>query len=264
MDGLTYGRAAVLGVLQGLTEFLPVSSSGHLVLAKDLLGLTLPGLTLEIMLHVGTALAVAVFMRRDIGRMIAAVLRWDRFDPAFGEAWMLLLASVPAALAGILFGDIVETRLSAPRFAALMLLVTAVILILGPRGARGQERAPAAGPALLIGLFQAVAIVPGISRSGSTVVAGLRAGLTRDGAARFALLLSLPVIFGGAVIDAIGLAGSGVQSLPLGPLAVGMACSFVCGLFAINVLIAAARRAALSWFGLYCAIAGGLVLLLAR
>lgn len=264
MGSLTYSRAVLLGVLQGLTEFLPVSSSGHLVLAKELMGLALPGLTLEIMLHVGTALAVVVFLRREIARLITAVLRWDSSSPAFREALMLVVASIPAAFVGVFLGDIIENQMASPRLAAVMLLVTAVILILGPRNLRGTATAPVLGGALLIGLAQAFAVLPGISRSGSTVVAGLRAGLKREAAARFALLLSLPVIFGSAAVDAIGLMRGGVQSLPAGPLLAGVACSFVAGLLAINVLIAAVRRAALSWFGGYCALAGLLALLFLR
>jgi len=284
---LSYGQAILLGAIQGLTEFLPVSSSGHLVLGQALLGLDMPGLTLEIMLHVGTALAVALVFRADILRMLSAVAGWRRNDPDFRLFWLLVLGSVPAALVAVFLGELVEQRLASPRIAASLLLVTAVLLLFGPPRAALPERsrrdrrqrqrqgrasareawltAPgAAARGLWVGVAQAVAILPGISRSGSSLVAGMRAGIPRQEAARFSLLLSLPVIFGGAAGDIYKLvrAGdAGLSALPWGPLLAGVGVAFVAGLFAIRGLLLAVQRARLSWFGVYCAVAGVVALL---
>lgn len=272
MSDLTYGHAALLGLLQGLTEFLPISSSGHLVLGRALLRLELPGLSFEILLHAGTALAVILVYRDELGRMVRAVAGWRRHDPDFAQAWLLALATVPAALAGLTLGETALARLASPHLAASMLLVTAAVLWLGPpRPARPD---PGAGRwttlaawrgALAIGLAQAVAILPGVSRSGATVVAGMRAGLPRQEAARFALLLSLPVIVGGVMVDAGALLGAygdaayrgpEAMALPLGPALVGVSVAFVAGLVAIRLLLVALRRAKLGYFALYCAVAG--------
>jgi undecaprenyl-diphosphatase len=280
---LTYGRAIILGLVQGLTEFLPVSSSAHLVLGRALLGLELPGLSFEIMLHVGTALAVALVYRADLGRMLHAVLRWRSGDPDFARAWLLALASLPAALVGLLLGETIEATFTAPRAAAALLLVTTAWLAWGPprtgrsRGRNrqaGRDAEPARalpGPAgaLAVGVAQAVAVLPGISRSGATVVAGMRVGLPRREAARFALLLSLPVIFGSALADAwslmalpAGEAAATAAALPPGPAAAGVAAAFVSGLAAIRLLLLALAQAKLGWFGLYTGAVGVLALIL--
>lgn len=280
-------NAVILGVLQGLTEFLPVSSSGHLLLARELLGISLPGLSFEIMLHVGTALAVVVVLRQEIAGILRSLLRWERIRPGFDLAWRIVLASVPAVLAAGFLGSFVQTTLAVPRVAAAMLLVTAAMLMFGTRGIRSPRTAaarrgrrqpahstrsrypvrsdvPTPAAALWIGIAQALAIVPGISRSGSTVVAGLRCGLSRDAAARFSLLLSLPVIFGGAVLDGVSLLREGTLSLAWAPAVAGVAAAFVSGLLAANLLLAVVRRAKLGWFGLYCAAAGIVGLWLTR
>jgi undecaprenyl-diphosphatase len=279
MTGLTYAHAVLLGALQGLTEFLPVSSSGHLLLARELLGVTLPGLSFEIMLHAGTAAAVVVVLRREIISMLKALFTWDRAAPSFVLGWRIVLASVPAVVAASLLGSFIEERLNKPSFAAAMLLVTAAILLLGPRGLRPsasrqvrrrrpdpanparsryplRSDVPSPAAALWIGLAQAVAILPGVSRSASTVVAGLRCGLPRDAASRFSLLLSLPVIFGGALVDLLARAAAGETALPLGPALAGVGTAFVCGLLAANLLLLVVRKARLGWFGVYCALAG--------
>jgi undecaprenyl-diphosphatase len=287
LSELSVANAVILGVLQGLTEFLPVSSSGHLLLARELLDISLPGLSFEVMLHVGTALAVVVVLRREIASILRSLLRWERARPGFDLAWRIVLASVPAVLAAGLLGSFIQTRLAVPRVAAAMLLVTAAMLMFGTRGIRSPRTAaarrgrrqpapstrsrypvrsdvPAPASALWIGIAQAVAIVPGISRSGSTVVAGLRCGLSRDAAARFSLLLSLPVIFGGAVLDGVGLLREGTMLLAWAPALAGVAAAFVSGLASASLLLAVVRRAKLGWFGLYCAVAGIIGLWLTR
>lgn len=256
---LTYGRAIVLGILQGLTEFLPVSSSGHLVLAQALLGLQLPGLTLEMMLHAATALAIVVFFRADLAGLLKGAMR--REQSSLRLLGLLALASLPAAVVGGVAGEAVGAAMDSARLAAGMLLATAGLLVLGPRMASGTPKTVSMRPshALWVGLAQAFAILPGISRSGSTIVAGLRCGLERRQAARFSLLLALPVMLGGAAIDLVRLVRQpapqlGAAPVPAGPLVAGMVTAFALGLVAIRLLLVAVQRAKLAWFGLYCAI----------
>ena len=264
---LTYGRAIFLGILQGLTEFLPVSSSGHLVLAQALLGLQLPGLTLEIMLHAGTALAIAVFFRADLARLLGGAMRREQASSRF--LGLLVLASLPAAVIGVVAGEAVGAAMDSARLAAGMLLVTAGLLVLGPRMASGTPKAVSMRPsqALWIGLAQAFAILPGISRSGSTIVVGLLCGLERRQAARFSLLLALPVMLGGAAVDLFKLARQPVPelaagALQVGPLLAGVLTAFALGLVAIRLLLLAVQRAKLAWFGLYCAVVAAVALAL--
>jgi len=264
---LGYGQAVVLGLLQGLTEFLPVSSSGHLVLAQELLGLSFPGLRLEIVLHAGTALAVVVLLRRDILALVRSFLPGRGGGPDRALAWRLVVGTIPAAIAGLTLAGFVERKMTGPRTAAGFLLVTAAVLLaadrIRARGLRADELS--IGSALLIGLAQAVAVIPGISRSGSTVSAGLAAGLDRGEAARFSLLLAVPVIAGGAVADLLGRdfgAPAAAGALPPGPLLAGLAAAFASGLAAALILLAAVRKAKLWWFAVYCACAGAAALLL--
>lgn len=269
MGGLTYARAVILGAIQGLTEFLPVSSSGHLVLAKALLGLEFPGLHLEIMLHIGTALAVCLVFRRDLALLARAVLGVRRFDEHWGLAWRLAVATIPAAAVGLLLSEEIQVRLARPHVAAALLLVTAAVLLISRSLGEGDTQAAAMswGAAILVGSAQALAILPGLSRSGVTVVAALLVGLRRDEAARFSLLLSLPVIAGGALADLAGLSlgGAAASGLPAGPLLVGVSVSLLFGVFAVRLLLRAVQRGRLGYFAVYCAALGALSLaLLAR
>jgi undecaprenyl-diphosphatase len=262
---LTYARAVLLGAIQGLTEFLPVSSSGHLVLAQALLGIELPGLHLEIMLHVGTALAVALVFRHDLLMLGRALFGFRRTDPYWGLGMRLIVATIPAALAGLLLSERAEGQLARPQLAAGMLIVTAVVLFYSktvPQGARSASTMTWAA-ALLVGSAQAVAILPGLSRSGMTVVAALLIGLRRDDAARFSLLLSLPVIAGGALADLAGLRGSlAAGGLAGGPMLAGVLVSLAFGVFAVQLLVRAVQHGRLGVFAAYCLALGGLSLAL--
>ncbi len=264
MSGLTYARAMLLGAIQGLTEFLPVSSSGHLVLARALLGLELPGLHLETVLHLGTALAVAFVFRNNLHMLFRAVLGTRRGDLHWALAGKLLLATIPAALAGLLLTDRALAAFARPRVAAGMLLVTALVLLCSKAVAIGSARAHTMSwaAALLVGGAQALAILPGLSRSGLTVVAALLVGLQREDAARFSLLLSLPVIAGGALADLAGLRGAAAGGLAAGPLLAGVGVSFLLGVLAVRLLRRAVERGRLGLFALYCAVVGGVGLAL--
>jgi undecaprenyl-diphosphatase len=256
---LGYGQALLFGLLQGLTEFLPVSSSGHLVLARAVLGLRTPGLGLEVALHAATAVAVLFHFRADFLGLLRAALGWRRGTPQFGLFWRLALATLPAAAAGYFLRPAVEEAFASPRLVAGMLILTAAALLLASRlPERGQDASSMSwGAAALIGLAQATGLMPGISRSGATTVAGLLVGLGRREAARFSLLLAVPVILGAGAADLLGLAGTAggegaLAAVGLGPLSLALAVAFAVGLAALRLLIWAVDRAKLGWFGFYC------------
>lgn len=249
-------QAASLGVVQGLTEFLPVSSSGHLVLAGWLLGMDAEsaGLTFAIVAHVGTALAVLTVYVADILDLLRRALAGGPSEgsrQARRYLLALIVASVPAALAGALFKDTVAACFDRPLPVAVALLVTGFILYSADLRAQATGRhTPIRWPqALLVGLAQAFAIFPGISRSGATIATGLHAGVPRLEAARFSFLLSVPVILGAALLD---LAGSPPEPAQLGSLLVGGLLAFASGLLAIKLVLAVLSRGRLRGFAYYC------------
>ena len=193
-------HAIVLALVQGLTEFLPISSSAHLILVPALLGWPDQGLAFDVAVHVGTLVAVVAYLRRDLARLAAG---WVRsvfgarpFAPESRMGWMIIAATVPVGAAGLLAGDAVERHLRAPMVIAVANLVFALLLLAADRwgsGARGEESLTVPR-AVLVGCAQALALVPGASRSGVTITAGLALGLAPRAAARFSFLLAVPVI----------------------------------------------------------------------
>ena len=193
-------HAIILALVQGLTEFLPISSSAHLILVPALLGWPDQGLAFDVAVHVGTLVAVVAYLRRDLEALatgwVRSVLRGHPFAPESRMAWMVAAATVPVGAAGLFAGDAVELHLRAPIVIAVANLVFAVLLLAADRwgsGTRGEGNL-AIGGALIIGCAQAFALVPGASRSGVTITAGLALGLTPRAAARFSFLLAVPVI----------------------------------------------------------------------
>jgi undecaprenyl-diphosphatase len=251
-------ESIVLGLVQGLTEFVPVSSSGHLVLVPWLLGWPEPTLLFDTMVHWGTLLAILACFWRDWWQMTRAWLRgfrhWDWRDPQARLMWLLVLATVPAVVLGFLFEDLFESLFSEPVLVSVFLLITAGLLALGEwlgRRTRGSEdlRWP---DALIIGLAQAAAIAPGISRAGATMAAGLLRGLKRTDAARFSFLMATPIIFGAGLLQ---LGDAFTASHAQGELllvAVGTLVAAVSGYAAIRFLLRYLNRHSLYIFSAYC------------
>ena len=242
-------EAAVLGLVQGLTEFLPVSSSGHLAIFQRIFGWEDPegNLTFNVAVHLGSLAAVLIFVRHEIAAMFT---RQPRLLLVGG------IATIPVVIAGLLLKDAVAD-LSASLFAVGgFLLCTAGMLALASRLKDGSGRAVALSPvrALLIGLAQAVAIFPGISRSGSTLVGGLAVGLERAEAVRFSFLLAVPAIAGAGLFIFLDSGRAPVSDWT--PLFVGAVVSFGSSLVAMRVLLAVVVRRKLLWFALYCAVVG--------
>ena len=250
-----------LGLIQGLTEFLPVSSSGHLVIFQNLLGFREPELLLDSALHLGTLLAVCIYFRLDLGKMATEAWRFDFKKPHGSLILWVLAGSVPTGLIGVIFRSPLESLFGSIGLTGVMLIGTGVIvavtrLIPGSYGTRTDVGLLAA---LAVGTAQGLAIIPGISRSGATIVCGLLCGLDRDLAARFSFLLSLPAILGALVLQ---LNAGAFERVGLVPLFFGFACSTVVGLLALRVLMGVVRKGHLYYFAPYCWAVGLIVLLL--
>ena len=264
-------EAALLGLLQGLTEFLPVSSSGHLVLAQALLGLELQGVGFEVALHVATLFAVLWVYRRRVVSLASGLVQGKR--EAVTYVGLLMLASLPAAAAGILARPLFEDAFERPALVAALLLVSGAFAWSIGRSAReervGQAHRDRPGPvgAMAVGVAQAFAILPGISRSGSTVAVGARTGVEVVRMAEFSFLLSVPAVAGAALLQATDPAGAAFLRVtgPVGvsggigwfALAVGFTVALVTGVLAIRLFLRALSAGHFGWFAHYCWLLGG-------
>jgi len=241
-------QAIVLGLVQGLTEFPPVSSSGHLIVVPALLGWNDPfidSLAFSVMLHVATLLALLLYFRADWLRLIPAGLaairdRSLRNDPDRRLAWLLVVATIPAVIAGIALNDLIENAFREPRLVAITLVIGAAILWLADRiGTHEKSMDGVTFPvAAGIGVAQALALIPGISRSGISISAGLFANLNREAAARFAFLMATPITAGAGIWELKKvLTGEAGVDLPLVPLFAGMLTALIAGIAAIAVML---------------------------
>ncbi|MBM4457076.1 MAG: undecaprenyl-diphosphate phosphatase [Chloroflexi bacterium] len=269
-------QALVLGIVQGLTEFIPVSSSAHLVLAPWVLGWPDPGLAFDTVLHLGTLVGLLVYFWRDIPPLIAAffssLLRrgaWNArsggrlAEPYSRVAWAIVIGSLPAGAIGLAFQDFFERLFSSEFAVGIFLLITALILVVSERLGRRVRAIEQITwlDALLIGVAQAAAIAPGLSRSGATIAAGLGRGLRRDDAARFSFLLSIPAIAAAGFLQLLDLVRDGRFSAELPLMAAGFFTAALSGYLCIRFLLSFLRRGRLYVFAGYCALVGGAVLL---
>jgi undecaprenyl-diphosphatase len=255
-------HALLLGLLQGATEFIPVSSSGHLVLVPWLLNWPEPGLAFDAVVHWGTLLAIGVYFWRDLTLVASAWLQGWRArswpDPKGRLAWLILIGTLPAVALGLLLEDWFEALFGAPGAVSAFLIVTGLLLAGSERLGRresGEEQLKW-WDALLIGLGQAAAIAPGISRSGATMAAGLLRGMRREAAARFSFLLGTPVILGAGVLQLAKLAMSEQVEEEWRTLVLGFAAAAASGYLCIRFLLRYLRRRSLYPFALYCCVAG--------
>jgi len=255
---MTVLQGILLGLLQGLTEFLPVSSSGHLALAEHFLGIESPGVTFEVFVHFGTAMAVILFFRGRIASILVALARCVvRLQHDVSEvrlAMHLIVGTVPAAAAGYFLAPRIESAFASPVLVSILLMFTGVVLWFSGKLFPGTKTRGTLVDALAIGAAQAFAILPGISRSGLTVTAGLAVGLERKAAAEFAFLLSVPVIIGAAAASLGDALEAGATSGPA--LALGTLAAFLSALPAIAMLLRAVIAGKLSNFAYYCWAAG--------
>lgn len=250
-------QAIILGLIQALTEFLPVSSSGHLVIGQHLLGVKQSGGALfEVAVHVGTLISILIILRKDVSSLIRGLFaRSSRSEEWSQEIRFIVLSMIPAGFIGSLFKNELESSFSHLWSVGLALIFTS-ILLLSTRKLGGQRTEVGVRDALLIGIAQAIAILPGVSRSGATISTALWLGVERNRAARLSFLMSLPVVGGAGLLKAIDLASSLHDKAStlnaLMPVLVGSITSFIFGLFALSAMLKWIARPSFAYFGFYC------------
>ena len=273
---MAWWQAILLGLIQGLTEFLPVSSSGHLMIFKELLGVDAEGfLDFTVLVHLGTVLSTLVVFRAVIWELLKGLFKF-RYNDQTDYVCKLVVSMIPVAVVGFFFKDYVEGLFGdSLTVVGVCLLVTAALLFFsdmasGPRGWVGTNtyrNGISYWQAFVVGLGQACAVAPGLSRSGTTIATGLMTGVRRDVMAQFSFLMVLVPIIGEQFLDIVkSLSATGqffsgaVSGLSL---ALGFLAAFLSGLFACKVMVALVKKARLSWFALYCVLAAVLVFILA-
>ena len=246
---MTTWEALLLGFVQGATEFLPVSSSGHLVITQALLGLDLPGILFEVAVHVATLVSILLVYRDRVSELAVGALRRD--EASWRYIGFIVLATIPAGLLGVLAKDQIEALFDDPYTPGIALLVTGIVLW-SSRGAlaRSRDEQPTARIALLIGCAQAFALIPGISRSGMTVVAALWLGLEAREAAAFSFLMAVPAVGGAAVLQLADLEGA--MALSSTVLWAGAIAAGITGVLAIRTFVAMLARKSFHFFAPYC------------
>lgn len=249
-------QAIILGVVQGLTEFLPVSSSGHLQLANEILGTDLnpeSNLTFSLTLHAATVLSTIVILWAEIWKLLKGIFS-RTFTAEQAYVLKIVISMIPVGIVGVFFKDYIEAAFSSIAVVGVMLLVTAALLTFAYYAKPRQKQELSYRDAFIIGLAQAVAVLPGLSRSGSTIATGLLLGNKKESVAQFSFLMVLPPILGNALLDCLkGDFGGGVETLPL---VAGFVTAFITGCIACKWMIDIVKRGKLIWFAVYCAIAG--------
>lgn len=264
-------QAIIIGLVQGLTEFLPVSSSAHLIFAQQFLGVTEPSLAFDVLLHLGTLVAVVGYFFKDIVRMIIAFFKSltdivkGRFkseikrDPYKKLAWFTILATIPVGIAGIVFDDLVESLFTGITLPAFFLLITGCLLFASQRMNTGKINIDEINwkEALILGCGQACALLPGLSRSGTTIATGLLLDLDKEFAAKFSFILSIPAILGATVIQ---LKDVSITNVELTAWIAGFAIAAISGYLAIKFLLKLIKERSLDVFAYYCWIIGIIIL----
>ena len=253
---MTTIQAIILGIIQGLTEFLPVSSSGHLQLANELLGTSLDpesNLTFSLTLHAATVLSTIVVLWREVWGLLKGLFS-RTFNAEQAYILKIIISMIPIGIVGVFCKDYIEAAFSSILIVGIMLFVTAALLSFAYFAKPRQKQTISYRDAFIIGLAQSVATLPGLSRSGTTIATGLLLGNRKESIAQFSFLMVLPPILGNALLDIVkGDFGGGVELLPL---VAGFLAAFVTGCLACQFMINIVRRGKLIWFAAYCAMAG--------
>ncbi len=269
---MTILQGILLGIVQGLTEFLPISSSAHLVFVPAILGWQIPedfNFIFDVLVQAGTLVAVIIYFWRDLTEILVAVVRGIRAKTPFKEpmarlGWLVILATIPAGVIGLLIKPLVEAAFANPTTTALMLVLTGLILFVAER--IGKQRRVMDQftwvDALWIGLAQALAIFPGISRSGATISAGLVRDIKRPAAARFSFLMSIPIMLATTLLEVVDLIGMPDPTSYLPALITGVVTAGIVGFLAIRWLLGYLAKHTLYVFSIYCIIAAVIVLIL--
>ena len=267
---MNYLEATILGIVQGLAEFLPISSSGHLAILENYFGISEENMVFfAVLLHLGTLIAVFIVFWSDIWELLKELvftikdlctgkgLRLDE-RPVRKLGIMIIVSCVPTALIGVLFGDIFGSMYSYPAFVAAMFIITGILLILAEKYGGGERNIENLNyrNSIFIGIVQGLAIIPGISRSGSTLFASLICRLEREFAVKFVFLISIPTILGSFILELPGGIKAGLAPGEAGPVALGVFVSFLCGLFAIKVMLKIVKTNKLKYFSYYLFVLG--------
>jgi len=267
-------QALILGIIQGLTEFLPVSSSGHLIIGKELLGLKITdNIAFETAVHCATVLSTITILRKEIATLFLKLFKFQ-WNPETQYIAMILLSMIPVMIVGLFFKKNVENLFGeGVVLVGAMLLVTAILLTLSSIHSLNLKLLNFKSltrntitwkSAFLIGIAQAVAVLPGLSRSGATIATGLLAGVKKEDVAKFSFLMVLIPILGETVLGVMkGDFSAAVSGIPVGSLAIGFLAAYLTGCFACKFMIELVKRTNLIWFALYCSIAGIIALIYA-
>ncbi|MBQ6861197.1 MAG: undecaprenyl-diphosphate phosphatase [Alistipes sp.] len=248
-------QAILLGIVQGITEFLPVSSSGHLQLAKELLGVELENnITFDVTLHAATVLSTIVVLWRELWQLLCGAFS-KHFNDEQRYILNVVVSMIPAGVVGVLFADQIEALFSSLWFVGLMLLLTAALLTFAYYAKPRQRSEITTRDAFIIGLAQAAATMPGLSRSGSTIATGLLLGCEKSKVAHFSFIMVIPVILGKMLLDILS-GEMAAMSVETGVLISGFVAAFVSGALACKFMIEIVKRGKLIWFALYCAVVG--------
>ena len=264
-------QAIIIGVVQGLTEFLPVSSSAHLVFAQYFLGVTDPSLAFDVLLHLGTVIAVIAYFWKDIIQMIISFflslidlvngkfLTEVRKDPYKKLSWLVIIGTIPVGVIGYLFNDFIESLFTGVSVPAFFLLITGCILYFSQRKNSGEINLKNMTwkDTLIVGCGQACALLPGLSRSGTTIATGLFLGLDKEFAAKFSFILSIPAILGAAVYKLKDVTATHIELLPW---IIGFIVAVISGYLAISFLLKLIKERSLDIFAYYCWIVGAIIL----
>ncbi|QGU00836.1 Undecaprenyl-diphosphatase [Candidatus Syntrophocurvum alkaliphilum] len=257
---MTYIEAIIFGIVQGITEFLPISSTAHIIITEHLLGYHFPGLTFEIYLHLASVLAVIIYFRKDLINVVTGFFAYlinksanHRTQFMFGI--YILIATIITGTLGIVLKGVIQDAMKTPTFIGVSLMITGTFLIIIERFRQYGERRienMTYLDSIIVGLGQTLAVLPGISRSGSTLVTGLWVGLSRDTAVRYSFLLAIPVILGSSVLVIGDLSNEMWSVIGLGPLIVSFVVTFIFSWIGIVWLIDFLKRSKLIYFAIYC------------
>jgi len=254
---MSYIEAIILGIIQGLTEFLPVSSSGHLELAKALFGdqsLPQESLTFTVVLHFATALSTLVIFRKEVLDIIKGLFQF-KWNEEFIFSLKIIISMIPAVIIGLMFEEQLETFFNGNiLMVGFMLLITGLLLLLADK-AKNTNKNVSYKNAFIVGVSQAIAMLPGISRSGATISTSVLLGIDRTKAARFSFLMVVPLIFGKVAKDIMS-GEISLESDQIGSMSVGFIAAFISGLFACNWMITLVKNSKLYYFAIYCFIVG--------
>ncbi len=248
---MTIFEAVLLGIIQGLTEFLPISSSGHLVIGQKMLGISIAGNVFEVVVHLGTLGSVLIIFWPDILQLIKSI------NSAATQKYIfaIIIGTMPVVVIGFLFKDVISEAFENMRVVAVTLMLTGIIL-LTTKFVKTKLKDIAIGSGILIGIAQAMAIVPGISRSGITISLGMHLGIAPEKAAKFSFLLAIPAIVGAGLLTGLDIKESSEPTLSWYVLIVGFLSSLIIGWISLKWLLGLIQSGKFHWFGIYCVLIG--------